>query len=127
MRRKTDHVHSSLVAGALAVAMLMPVVSSGAEAQSTNEPALKASESNPGARPTTYEGPGPQPKVGASEETAMGETWGDRSYVIPFFEVVAFEAALNWHDRTYLDKAMERPRRRSWPSASSWATGRWWT
>ena len=110
MRRKTDPVHSSLVAGLLAIVILTPGMSVGKEpestAQSTNIPALKASNSTPGPRPTTYEGSGPQPKVGLSEKTVTGETWGDHSYVIPFFEVIAFEATLNLYDRTYLDKGI---------------------
>jgi len=94
------------VAGILAFVILMPGMSVGKEpesvAQSTNLPALKASNSNPGPRPTTYEGHGPQPEVGASKETALGETWGDhRSYIIPFLEIATFEVALNLYDRNY--------------------------
>ncbi|MFH0954214.1 MAG: DUF3943 domain-containing protein [Verrucomicrobiota bacterium] len=33
-----------------------------------------------------------------------GETWGDRSYVIPAIEVVTFEATLNLFDRTFLEE-----------------------
>lgn len=84
--------------------MLLPGLCAGNETNATPEPALKASDSNPGPQPTTYEGPGPQPKVGAAADTATGETWGDHSYVIPFLEVVAFEAVLNLYDRTYLEK-----------------------
>jgi hypothetical protein len=114
-KSQTNPLHHILVvAGILAIVMLMPTLSVGEdspmympktsvskESPSTNVPAMKASNSNPGPRPTTYEGPGPQPKVGVSEETAMGETWGDHSYVIPIVEIVAFEAALNLYDRTY--------------------------
>jgi hypothetical protein len=90
------------MAGVLAIVMLMSMMSVVKGAESTNEPALKASNSNPGPRPTTYEGPGPQPKVGSSEETALGEVWGNHySYVIPFSEVVMFEVMLNVYDRTY--------------------------
>ena len=104
MRNETLPVNRSWVAaGALAIVMLMPGLSVGDDSPSTNLPALKASNSTPGPRPTTYEGSGPPPKVGRSEETPMGETWGDHSYVIPLFEVVAFEAALNWYDRTYTE------------------------
>lgn len=92
--------------GVIAIIMLMPGMSMGQKSESTNEPAMKASEANPGPRPTTYEGPGPQPKVGSSEETVVGEMWGDHSYLIPLFEVVAFEAALNWYDRTHLDESI---------------------
>lgn len=106
MRIKADHVYSLLVAGVIAIVMLMPRMSVGKEAESNSVPALKASESNPGPRTTTYEGPGPQPKVGSSEETATGETWGDHSFIIPFFEVVAFEATLNLYDRTFLEKSI---------------------
>ena len=100
MRRAIDPARSSLAAVVMAI-LLMPRPSVGNEPQATNEPALKASESTPGPRPTTYEGSGPPPKVGASKETAMGETWGNRSYVIPLLEVVAFEAILNAYDRAY--------------------------
>ncbi len=87
---------------ALAVVTLMPGLTVGNDTPSTNAPALKASNSNPGPLPTTYEGSGPQPKVGTAEETVVGEMWGEHySYVIPLFEIVAFEAALNWYDRTY--------------------------
>lgn len=99
-----DHLFSSLAAGVVAIVMLMPGISAGKEAGTTNEPAIKASESTPGPQPTTYEGPGPQPKVGVSETTVTGETWGDHSYVIPFLEVVGFEAALNLYNRNYIDE-----------------------
>jgi hypothetical protein len=106
--RIAEHVQIPLVAGVLATLMLVPSMSVGKEfesaAQSTNEPALKASECTPGPRPTTYEGSGPPPKVGASEETATGETWGDHSYVIPLLEVIAFEASLNAFDRTFVEE-----------------------
>ncbi|OGV69460.1 MAG: hypothetical protein A2283_16375 [Lentisphaerae bacterium RIFOXYA12_FULL_48_11] len=104
MKRKTDYVHSLLVTGALAIVMLMPMMSAGDESVSNAVPTMKASESKPGPLPTTYEGPGPQPKVGLSEETVAGEMWGDHSYVIPFLEVVAFEAALNIYDRMFWDE-----------------------
>ena len=95
-----------MVAGVLAIVMFMPMMSVCKGSESTNEPALKASESNPGPRPTTYEGPGPQPKVGVSEESVVGEMWGDYSCVIPFSEVVMFEATLNWYDRTHFEKSI---------------------
>ena len=101
-------VHSMLASGLILHMLIMPSMGVGKEFESTAEPkpapALKASESTPGLRPTTYEGSGPPPQVGVPEETATGETWGDRSYVIPFFEVVTFEAALNLFDRTYLEE-----------------------
>lgn len=99
-----EGVHRSLVAGVLVIVMLMPGMSAGSEPGSKDVPAMKASESTPGPRPTTFEGPGPQPKVGAAQETGAGEMWGDSSYAIPLLEVVAFEAALNLYDRTYLEK-----------------------
>ena len=92
-----------IMAGALAVVIVMPTMSAGSDAQSSNVPVLKASNSTPGPRLTTYEGSGPQPRVGASESTAMGETWGDSSFIIPAFEVVTFETMLNLYDRTYLE------------------------
>lgn len=94
-----------LVVGILFIVMIMPGSSVGQGVESTNTiPFLKASNSTPGPLPTTYEGSGPQPKVGVSEETVTGETWGDHSYLIPFFEVIAFEVVLNLYDRTYLEK-----------------------
>jgi hypothetical protein len=105
-------MHSLLVAAGLAVVMLMPRMSGGVgkEFESTAEPkpkaTMKASESTPGPRPTTYEGSGPPPKVGVAEETATGETWGDRSYVIPLLEVVTFEATLNLFDRTFVEEGV---------------------
>lgn len=106
MKREIDYAYSSVVTGFLAIVMFMPVMSAGEESQSTNVPAMKASNSNPGPRPTTYEGPGPQPKVGVSEDTVVGEVWGDYSYLIPVFEVIAFEATLNWYDRTHFEKSI---------------------
>lgn len=92
----------ALVAGVLLFGLWLPLVSAGSEPGATNAPALKSSEATPGSRPTTYEGTGPQPKVGASKETALGEEWGKHySYVIPVFEVIAFETALNLYDRHY--------------------------
>ena len=82
--------------------MVMPGISKGKETGTTNQPGVKASESTPGPQPTTYEGPGPQPKVGASEETVTGETWGDHSYLIPFLEVIGFETVLNLYDRNFI-------------------------
>ena len=95
--------HVLMAAGILAAVMVVPGMSADKGPQSTNEPAMKASESTPGPRPTTYEGSGPQPKVGASEESMAGEMWGDHSYVIPFFEVVVFDATLNLYDRNYTE------------------------
>ena len=81
--RKTGYLNRVLVAGVFGIIMLLPRMSRGEEFQSTapstNEPALKASESNPGPRATTYEGSGPQPEVGFSEGTVIGETRGDHS------------------------------------------------
>jgi len=84
--------------------MLMPGISVASESGSTNAPALKSSEATPGPRPTTYEGTGAQPKVGASTETALGEEWGKHSsYLIPALEVFAFEGLLNLYDRNYTE------------------------
>ena len=106
LQRKTDSMRPLLAACILACVILGNDLTMGGEPPATNLPALKASNSKPGPLPTTYEGPGPQPKVGASEETGMGETWGNRSYVIPVIEVLAFEASLNWYDRTHLEKSI---------------------
>jgi hypothetical protein len=81
--------------------MILPMMSAGTEAESTNVPAMKASNSNPGPRPTTYEGTGRQPKVGVAEESTAGEMWGDHSYVIPAVEIATFEVGLNMYDRRY--------------------------
>lgn len=103
-------MNNLLVAGILVSVMLMPRMSAGVgkEFESTTEPKpevpMKASNSTPGPRPTTYEGSGPQPKVGVSEETVTGETWGDNSYAIPAIEVVTFEATLNLCDRALLER-----------------------
>ncbi|MBA4388906.1 MAG: DUF3943 domain-containing protein [Verrucomicrobia bacterium] len=91
-------------AGVLAFVILMPMISLGDDSDPKTKPALKVSESNPGPQATTYEGPGRQPKVGLTDETVLGETWGDHSYVIPFIEVIAFEAMLNLYDRRYIDE-----------------------
>jgi hypothetical protein len=104
VKHKTARVYGSLVTYILAAVVFMPRVSEGKDPESTNEPAMKVSESNPGPRPTTYEGAGQPPKVGVAEETVVGEMWGDHSYWIPFFEVLAFEALLNGYDRTFLDE-----------------------
>ena len=42
MRRETDHLHSLLVAGVLAIVMLMPGMSVGKEFESTDEPKSEA-------------------------------------------------------------------------------------
>ncbi len=100
--KKPGH-HLLVVTGVCALVMLLPTRSVASESGATNAPALKSSEATPGPRPTTYEGPGPQPKVGSSEKTATGETWGERSYVIPLVEVVTFAALLNLYDRNYTE------------------------
>lgn len=80
------------LAWVLASMLLVPGMSRG-----------NASDSTPGPGRTTYDGPGPESKVGHPEETLTGEIWGDHSYVIPVFEVIGFEAALNLYDRTFLE------------------------
>ncbi|MCF7864615.1 MAG: DUF3943 domain-containing protein [Kiritimatiellales bacterium] len=103
--KKINPVHGLLLATVtLVIALATPAMGADDATSSTNEPALKLSESNPGSQPTTYEGPGAQPEVGAPEETATGETWGERSYVIPFLEIIAFEATLNIYDRFFWDE-----------------------
>lgn len=97
-------LHRVLVTGGLALGLLLPRQSEGLDPTTTNIPTLKASESNPGPRPTTYEGTGPQPIVGASDKTVTGEKWGKSSYVIPLMEVFTFEATLNMYDRAVLGK-----------------------
>lgn len=108
MMREAGLLNCVRVACVFGIIMLMPTMGVGEQVESapasTDEPALKASEANPGARPTTYEGPGPQPEVGVSQDTSMGETWGDHSYLIPIFEVVVFEASLNIYDRLFWDE-----------------------
>ena len=102
--KKINTMHDLLPVVVLAIATPVPVMGAENATQSTNEPAMKLSESNPRSRPTTYEGPGLQPEVGALEETATEETWGERSYWIPFFEILAFEATLNIYDRLFWDE-----------------------
>ena len=80
-RQLTEPVRGALRAGVLVLILGLPRLGAGNDLPTTNVPALKASNSTPGPLPTTYEGPGPQPKVGASRETALGETWGDHSYM----------------------------------------------
>ena len=95
------HLYDLPLTGIIALCLFGPLICVGQETDATVAPAVKASDSTPGPEPTTYEGPGPQPEVGAQEETAVGETWGDKSYVIPFFEVITFIATLNLYDREF--------------------------
>ncbi|MCE9614459.1 MAG: DUF3943 domain-containing protein [Lentisphaerae bacterium] len=90
--------------GLLVAVMLLPRVGKAQGPAPAAEPSTKASDATPGPRVTSYEGAGPQPRVGVAEETVTGESWGDYSYVIPFLEVVAFEATLNIYDRAYQEE-----------------------
>ena len=105
LRSQTNSAHHILVAaGVIAIVILLPGVSVGQESQSTNKPVVKTSESTPGLQPPVIPGPDPPPKIGFSEKTPVGETRGEHSYLIPFFEVIAFDGALNLYDRTFIDK-----------------------
>lgn len=93
-----------VVVGVITILLLRPGMSAGQASQSTNEPAVKKSETAPTTPPNAYAGPGPQPKIGVSDKTPVGEMWGDHSYLIPAAELIAFEASLNLFDRAVYGK-----------------------
>lgn len=51
MRRESDHEYSLLVAGVLAITILIPGMGVGKEAESNSVPIMKAFVANPGPRP----------------------------------------------------------------------------